>query len=96
MANVASEMIRMYPRFRAPETITAAEQAALLRATAAHPAPRDHVLLHPPSRSYLAGKSPGAATSHISRSLGRASAGARGWGRAKEAAHSGATVFICS
>ena len=34
----------MFPRFRAPETMTAAEQAALLRATAAHPAPRDHVL----------------------------------------------------
>ncbi len=34
----------MYPRFRAPETMTAAEQAALLAATAAHPAPRDHVL----------------------------------------------------
>jgi len=34
----------MFPRFRAPETMTAVEQAALLRATAAHPAPRDHVL----------------------------------------------------
>ncbi len=34
----------MYPRFRAPETMTAAEQAALLRATAAHGDPRDHVL----------------------------------------------------
>lgn len=34
----------MFARFRAPETMTAAEQAALLRATAAHPAPRDHVL----------------------------------------------------
>src|SRR5512134_3750327 len=34
----------MFPRFRAPETMTTAEQAALLRATAAHPAPRDHVL----------------------------------------------------
>ncbi len=34
----------MFPRFRAPETMTAAEQAALLRATAAHRAPRDHVL----------------------------------------------------
>jgi site-specific recombinase XerC len=33
----------MYPRFRAPETMTAAEQAAILRATAAS-APRDHVL----------------------------------------------------
>ena len=32
----------MYPTFRAPETMTAAEQAALLRATAS--APRDHVL----------------------------------------------------
>ena len=34
----------MFPRFRAPETMTAAEQAALLAATAAHDAPRDHVL----------------------------------------------------
>src|SRR5262245_56843357 len=34
----------MFPRFRAPETMTAAEQAALLRETAAHSAPRDHVL----------------------------------------------------
>ncbi len=34
----------MLPRFRAPETMTAAEQAALLRATAPHTAPRDHVL----------------------------------------------------
>ena len=34
----------MFPRFRAPETMTAAEQAALLRATAAHDDPRDHVL----------------------------------------------------
>jgi len=34
----------MLPSFRAPETMTAAEQAALLRATATHPAPRDHVL----------------------------------------------------
>ena len=34
----------MFPRFRAPETMTAAEQSALLRATAGHPAPRDHVL----------------------------------------------------
>src|SRR5512143_2908130 len=32
----------MFPSFRAPETMTAAEQAALLRATAA--SPRDHVL----------------------------------------------------
>ena len=32
----------MFPRFRAPETMTAAEQAALLRATAG--APRDHLL----------------------------------------------------
>ncbi len=32
----------MFPR--APETMTAAEQAALLNATAAHPAPRDHLL----------------------------------------------------
>src|SRR5881296_596161 len=36
--------ITMFPSFRAPETMTAAEQANLLRATAAHPAPRDHVL----------------------------------------------------
>jgi len=34
----------MFPRFRAPETMTAAEQATLLRATAAHTTPRDHVL----------------------------------------------------
>jgi integrase len=34
----------MFPRFRAPETMTTAEQAALLTATAAHDAPRDHVL----------------------------------------------------
>jgi len=34
----------MFPRFRAPETMTAAEQAALLRATAAHLEPRDHLL----------------------------------------------------
>jgi len=33
---------RMYPTFRAPETMTAAEQASLLRATTA--APRDHLL----------------------------------------------------
>src|SRR5262249_9223738 len=32
----------MFPSFRAPETMTAAEQAALLRATA--DAPRDHLL----------------------------------------------------
>src|SRR2546425_10387253 len=32
----------MFPTFRAPETMTAAEQASLLRATAS--APRDHVL----------------------------------------------------
>ena len=32
----------MFPRFRAPETMTAAEQAALLRATAE--APRDHLV----------------------------------------------------
>jgi integrase/recombinase XerC len=32
----------MFPRFRAPETMTAAEQAALLEATA--DAPRDHLL----------------------------------------------------
>ena len=34
----------MFPRFRAPETMTAAEQAALLLASAAHSVPRDHVL----------------------------------------------------
>jgi site-specific recombinase XerC len=34
----------MFPRFRAPETMTAAEQARLLRATAAHENHRDHVL----------------------------------------------------
>jgi len=34
----------MFTRFRAPETMTAAEQAALLRATGVHSAPRDHVL----------------------------------------------------
>ncbi len=34
----------MFPKFRAPETMTAAEQGALLRATAGHPTPRDHVL----------------------------------------------------
>ena len=34
----------MFPRFRAPETMTAVEQAALLKATAAHAAPRDHAL----------------------------------------------------
>src|SRR3989454_2543686 len=34
----------MFPSFRAPETMTAAEQASLLRATAAHRDPRDHVL----------------------------------------------------
>ena len=34
----------MFPRFRAPETITAAEQARLLRASAGNGDPRDHVL----------------------------------------------------
>jgi site-specific recombinase XerC len=34
----------MYQSFRAPETMTAAEQARLLKATAAHEDPRDHVL----------------------------------------------------
>jgi site-specific recombinase XerC len=34
----------MFPSFRAPETMTAAEQARLLRVTAAHDDPRDHVL----------------------------------------------------
>ena len=35
---------RMFPRFRAPETMTAAEQASLLRATASHESPRDNVM----------------------------------------------------
>ncbi len=34
----------MFPSFRAPETMTAAEQARLLKATAAHENPRDHLL----------------------------------------------------
>jgi site-specific recombinase XerC len=34
----------MFPSFRAPETMTAAEQARLLKATAVHEDPRDHVL----------------------------------------------------
>jgi site-specific recombinase XerC len=34
----------MFPSFRAPESMTAAEQARLLRVTAAHDDPRDHVL----------------------------------------------------
>ena len=34
----------MFPSFRAPETMTTAEQALLLRVTAAHDDPRDHVL----------------------------------------------------
>jgi len=34
----------MFPSFRAPETMTAAEQARLLRVTAAHDDARDHVL----------------------------------------------------
>ena len=34
----------MFARFRAPETMTASEQATLLQATAAHSDPRDHVL----------------------------------------------------
>ena len=34
----------MFPSFRAPETMTASEQALLLRVTAAHDDPRDHVL----------------------------------------------------
>lgn len=34
----------MFPSFRAPETMTAAEQARLLKATAAHHDLRDHVL----------------------------------------------------
>jgi hypothetical protein len=34
----------MFPSFRAPETMTAAEQARLLRVTAAHKDPRDQVL----------------------------------------------------
>jgi len=34
----------MFASHRAPETMTAAEQARLLRVTAAHDDPRDHVL----------------------------------------------------
>ena len=34
----------MFPRFRAPETMTAAEQARLLRVTGGHDDPRDHVI----------------------------------------------------
>ena len=34
----------MFPSFRAPETMTAAEQARLLKATSGHDDPRDHVL----------------------------------------------------
>ena len=34
----------MFMRLRAPETMTASEQVALLRATAVHDDPRDHVL----------------------------------------------------
>ena len=34
----------MFPSIRAPETMTTAEQAHLLRVTAAHGEPRDHVL----------------------------------------------------
>ena len=34
----------MYASYRAPETMTASEQARLLKATAAHDDPRDHVL----------------------------------------------------
>jgi len=34
----------MFPRFRAPETMTADEQVSLLKATAAHSGPRDHAL----------------------------------------------------
>jgi hypothetical protein len=34
----------MFPSFRAPETMTAAEQASLLKTTAVHDDPRDHVL----------------------------------------------------
>ena len=34
----------MSPQFRAPETMTAAEQASLLKAAAGHALPRDHVL----------------------------------------------------
>src|SRR3989442_15998433 len=42
--NLLKRRMPMFPSFRAPETMTATEQALLLRATAAHPAPRDHVL----------------------------------------------------
>jgi site-specific recombinase XerC len=34
----------MFPSFRAPETMTASEQARLLKVTASHDDPRDHVL----------------------------------------------------
>ena len=34
----------MFPRFRAAETMTKVEQARLLRVTATHNGPRDHVL----------------------------------------------------
>ena len=34
----------MFPRFRAPETMTVKEQARLLQETAAHSDPRDHIL----------------------------------------------------
>ena len=33
----------MFPSFRAPETMTATEQALLLTATSAHDEPRDHL-----------------------------------------------------
>jgi hypothetical protein len=34
----------MFPSFRAPETMTAAEQARLLRVTMSHNVPGDHIL----------------------------------------------------
>jgi hypothetical protein len=40
----------MFPRFRAPATMTATEQARLLKATAAHQNPRDHTLYSMVSR----------------------------------------------
>src|SRR5258706_9497408 len=43
-AACSSEVMPMFGSLRAPETMTAAEQARLLKVTAAHDDPRDHVL----------------------------------------------------
>src|SRR5258706_180402 len=43
-AACSSEVMPMFGSMRAPETMTAAEQARLLRVTAAHDDPRDHTL----------------------------------------------------